>query len=395
MKAHVLSIIAAATITLSVLAWPFDTLMARILPSPPHAPYDPAPDADRCPVDLVICLDTSGSMTALLDSARGRLWDVVNDLAKARPTPSLRVGLLTYGSPSRARAAEGWVVRQIDLTSDLDSVYGRMMAMTTEGGEEYVGWVLNEALKTMSWSSDPRALKLIFVAGNESADQGAEHFNFRYVSEQARSRGITINAIYAGNRPQGIQEKWQEVAKHGGGSFSAIDMHCGTIQISTPQDSILLQLNLELNATYIPYGERGEAGAANQAEQDRNAEAMGPQAASSRALAKGGRLYSNAVWDLVDAAQGKDFDWASLESEDLPANMRSMSVSERQAYVEAKRVARAEIQKKIQEVSGAREAFLKQARQKAGGGATSLDDAMLQTIHEQAKAKGFTFSSGN
>ena len=32
-------------------------------------------------------------------------------------------------------------VRQTDLTSDLDTVYAKMMAMTTNGGAEFVGWV--------------------------------------------------------------------------------------------------------------------------------------------------------------------------------------------------------------------------------------------------------------
>jgi hypothetical protein len=331
-------------------------------------------------------------MTALLDSARGRLWDIVNELGRAHPTPRLRVGLLTYGSPSRSNAAAGWVVRQIDLTQDLDSVYARMMAMTTEGGDEFVGWVLNDALKTMSWSTDPRALKIIFVAGNESADQAANSFNFRYVAEQARGRGITINAIYAGNREQGIQESWQQVAQHGGGNFSAIDMRCGTIQIPTPQDPILERLNQELNSTYVPYGGYGAAGRSNQLEQDRNAMAMGPQAAGSRAIAKGGALYSNEAWDLVDAAARKDFDYAHLAGADLPENMRSMSVPEQQAYVEGMRATRSAVQKKIQDVSAAREQFLKEARQKAAGGQVSLDDAMLQAIHEQAKAKGVTVS---
>ena len=62
------------------------------------------PAGQRRPVDLVICLDTSGSMTALIDSARAKLWEVINELAQADPTPRLRVGLLTYGSPKLSTA---------------------------------------------------------------------------------------------------------------------------------------------------------------------------------------------------------------------------------------------------------------------------------------------------
>ena len=34
-------------------------------------------------IDLAICLDTSGSMTGLIESAKQRLWALVNDLALA------------------------------------------------------------------------------------------------------------------------------------------------------------------------------------------------------------------------------------------------------------------------------------------------------------------------
>ena len=49
-------------------------------------------------VDVVLCLDTSGSMENLLDSARARLWDVVNELARLTPTPRLRGTATRTGS---------------------------------------------------------------------------------------------------------------------------------------------------------------------------------------------------------------------------------------------------------------------------------------------------------
>src|SRR6185503_7107640 len=49
-------------------------------------------------VELAICLDTSGSMEGLINAARQKLWEIVNDLALAKPTPALRVALLTYGN---------------------------------------------------------------------------------------------------------------------------------------------------------------------------------------------------------------------------------------------------------------------------------------------------------
>ena len=52
-------------------------------------------------VDVVICLDTSGSMEDLIDAARARVWDVIGELARMQPTPELRVGLLTFRHSGR------------------------------------------------------------------------------------------------------------------------------------------------------------------------------------------------------------------------------------------------------------------------------------------------------
>lgn len=351
----------------------------------------PTRGANGTPIDLVICLDTSGSMTNLIDSARGRLWDIVTELSKAQPTPSLRVGLLTYGTPGTSTADQGWVVKQVDLTNDLDSMYGKMMGLTTEGGDEFVGWVLDDAISTMSWSEDARALKLIFVAGNESADQGSDQRNFRYVTEQAREKDIVINPIYAGDREQGIHEMWAEVTNYGRGYYLAIDAEHGTIQTTTPFDAALRSLNTELNSTYIPYGAKGAAGLANQRAQDANARKLGVQSCSSRVAAKGCGLYTNAVWDLVDATQQEDFKLASLKSQDLPEEMRSMTIEQRRAYIEGMRAVRQTINKKITATNTDRQAYLSAESRKDNAGKLSLDVAMLQALRDQARTKGFSF----
>src|SRR5205809_7325473 len=87
-------------------------------------------------VDLVIALDTSSSMDGLIDSARAKLWDVVNLLATAKPKPVLRVGLISYGNTGYDAQA-GWVRKESDLTTDLDGIYAKLFALRTNGGEEY------------------------------------------------------------------------------------------------------------------------------------------------------------------------------------------------------------------------------------------------------------------
>ncbi|MGB0716184.1 MAG: VWA domain-containing protein [Phycisphaerae bacterium] len=349
-------------------------------------PHDPKASTAPVPVDIVICLDTSGSMTALIDSARAQLWEIVNEFAQAKPVPVLRVGLLTYGSPNNSNAANGWVVRQIGLSSDLDAVYAKMMGMTTNGGEEFVGWVLNDAIRTMDWSTDPRALKVVYVAGNESADQGSATFNFRSVGLEARERDILINAIYAGNASQGMAESWNQVASHGNGEYAAIDMSAGLRQRYTQYDDILIQLNTQLNATYIPYGRQGAQMRLRQEAQDAQACQLGKQTAASRSAAKGSVLYDNAHWDLVDASKDKKFEVSSVPVSQLPDAMQLMSEDERVKYLEQARQKRSKLQKKIQEVQLKRLAELRK-QEENDESTEGLGRATKRTIRSQAKSK--------
>jgi len=361
--------------------------------TPPAASLRPNPpvaiDATR-PVDLVICLDTSGSMDDLLDSVRARVWDIVNELGRMTPRPELRVGLVTFGSPVVASAEDGFVVLRTDLTSDLDALHGQLMALKADGGDELVGRALQVAVDRMSWSQDPSGLRLIFIAGNESADQGVEQADFRAVAEAARRQDVIINALYAGSRDAAVGEKWPEVARAGGGNFSAIDASAGLFQVATPHDQELLDLNVRLNATYLPYGEQGAAGLANQLVQDNNATRLGVQSCSSRIVAKGSALYDSSAWDLVDAALRDDFQWAALRDADLPEALRPLTPEQRQAHVDALRATRQGIQERIEAVSKDRERFLGQRREEQSKEqGPGLDEALRGALVEQAGAKGF------
>src|SRR5262245_48083812 len=75
---------------------------------------DPAEKAKS--IDVAICLDTSNSMDGLIDSAKRKLWAIVNDLAKIDPAPTLRVALYSYGN-NAYDPKKGWVRKDVDLTT--------------------------------------------------------------------------------------------------------------------------------------------------------------------------------------------------------------------------------------------------------------------------------------
>lgn len=341
-------------------------------------------------VDLAICLDTSGSMSGLINSARTKIWAIVNDLALAKPTPRLRVALLTYGN-SGHDASRGWVFVHTDLTEDLDLISSKLFALTTNGGTEYVGRVLQTALQKLSWQKAPGGLKLMVVAGNESADQDKEA-PFRDVCRKVIASGIMVNSIYCvRNEDASIADGWKEVAKLTDGHYAPIDQDQGTITIATPYDTRLSELMTAINDTYVPFGAEGKKGKMRQTVEDKNAERLAPAAAAGRAQTKAGALYLMR-WCLVDATRNKQVKLENLKQEDLPKDLRGKSVVELRKFLETKWAARRKIQKEVAELHKQRGAFLAaELERQAKTDDKSFDAAVRKAIRTQAGKKGFEF----
>jgi hypothetical protein len=339
------------------------------------------------PVDLAICLDISGSMDGLLNAARQNLWAVVNDLAKLQPAPTLRVALLTYGC-SAYEPEKGWVRVDTQFTTDLDLVSEKLFALSTNGGEEYVARVMQTALTELSWSRDPNALKLMFVAGNEPATQDPK-VDGPSQSKAAIAQGIVVNTIYCGNPAHEEAAGWRAVATLADGKFAAIEQDKGFV-VSTPFDAQLAELSAAMNTTYVLYGSQAVVWAQNQAAQDGNAARLNSAAAASRCQTKASSLYCNSQWDLVDACNESTFKLEDVKKEDLPEALRKMTTDELRAHVAAQKKKRDEIKQQVEALGKQRDAHVQQELRKLGeGGKPLFEQAVLESVRQQAEARGF------
>ena len=280
-------------------------------------------------------------MEGLIDSAKQRLWDITNELAQARPTPELRVAILSYGSPSYGEES-GFVRLDLPFTTDLDAVSATLFAFQTNGGDEYVSRAIQTSLDKLMWSQDADALQILFVAGNESAEQDPR-VSVASATAAAARRGIVVNAIYCGSDGDADARGWRQVAANTNGLYASIDQQAAAVaNVATPFDAPLAALNDELNGTYIAIGTAGERARENLVAQDSNAAAMSPAAVASRTVTKGGALYRS-EWDLVDAVQsGKAV--ADVPVAELPAEMQALSAEERETYVREKAEQREDLQ---------------------------------------------------
>src|SRR5262245_56397553 len=122
------------------------------------------PKPERPRADVVFVLDTTGSMSGLLEGAKKKVWSIANEMLKGRPVPDLRMGLVAYRDKGDA-----YVTQVTDLTRDLDKVYEVLLGFRADGGgdgPENVRQGLHDAITKISWSKEKSAFKVMFLVGD-------------------------------------------------------------------------------------------------------------------------------------------------------------------------------------------------------------------------------------
>lgn len=354
-----------------------------------NAPYTHFAAAEKHYIKVALLLDTSNSMDGLIDQAKAQLWEIVNELSYAKcrsERPNLEIALYEYGNDN-LNQREGYLRKILAFTDDLDDVSKELFSLTTNGGSEYCGTVIQASLNQLDWGNDADDLKMIFIAGNEPFTQGK--IDFRDAGNNAKEKDVVVNTIFCGDYTHGVNSHWQEGAKLTYGDYMAINHDAKTVHVPSPYDDLILQLNIQLNGTYIPYGSRGRRKMALQAEQDDNAAGYSKENAVSRTVSKGSHLYKNSTWDLVDAQEGEDFSYDTLKKEDLPENLKGKSKAEIKSYVATQKAARTRIQKEIADLNEKRRSFI--AKQKKEG-SNGLESAMIEALKRQARKKDYTWN---
>lgn len=349
-----------------------------------------AKKVDRPLVQMAILLDTSGSMEGLIEQAKTQLWKIVNEMALARKkgvSPRLEVALYEYGKSSLP-ASEGYMRMIVPLSVDLDRISEELFKLKTNGGSEYCGQVIRDAVSDLQWSKTNDHLKVIFIAGNEPFTQGT--VDYVKSCQNAISKSIIVNTIFCGNYNQGVQTKWKHGADLADGKYMNIDHNMKVVHIPAPQDDEIIALGKKLNSTYIAYGHKRSKMIARQKAQDSNAAESGKGAMVQRQVAKSSVQYNNAAWDLVDAEKEGKVKVEELEEDMLPEVMKKMDKKQRKEFVQKKNKEREQLQKKIAELRQARDKYVAEKRKKMAGD-QSLDSAIINAIREQAKKKNYKF----
>jgi Mg-chelatase subunit ChlD len=335
-------------------------------------------------VELVFVLDTTGSMGSLLEGAKKKIWSIASEIARGKPSPRLKIGLVAYRDKGDA-----YVTKVTDLNEDLDKIYGELLAFRAEGGgdtPENVRQGIHDALTKIAWSKDRATLRILFLVGD-----APPHLDYQDVPKveelclSAVKAGILINTVRCGNDGE-CGRIWKEIADKSEGNYFSIDQTGGVIAVATPYDKQLGELSDKLGGTVMGFGDARRKAAV--ASGEAGARGYEPTAKADRAVAKAASTRHSED-DLIDALREKRVKLEDLKDEQLPDELKKLGPEERKARLEQKTKEREELRAKIVEVSKKRDEYLAEELRKLGA-KDSFDSRVLEALSEQAAKKGIS-----
>jgi hypothetical protein len=336
-------------------------------------------------VEVVFCLDTTGSMGGLIEGAKQKIWSISNSIVQGEPTPDLYIGLVGYRD-----YGDQYVTRVYALDDDLDRVYENLMSFQADGGgdtPEHVNRALHDAVKSISWSRDDATLKLIFLVGDcpphMDYDDG---YHYRKICREAVINDIIVNTIQCGDYHE-TAGFWRDIARLGEGEYAAIAQEGGMSFIETPYDDELSRLNMLLEGTVVPYGsEEKRRVYADRKEKVASMEA--PMAAERAAYKSAGADMG--AYDLIDALEAGTVELEKLKDRDLSSEMRGMTMKEKRRYLQDTEREREALMAQIAELVAKRSSYI--TEQLADTGEEDAFDKVVQrVIEEQASDKGIVY----
>lgn len=163
-------------------------------------------------VQVVLALDASGSMDRLFQAVANSLEELLRTLGECRvngQTASVNVGIVVYGHS----LGDGAPYELTPFSLELEKMRDKVRSVNCDGVYENCGEAIDFAVKHYPWNKRKRRqlLKVLFIAGNESFDQGS--VNYRDAMAAAREQGIIVNTIHCGEP----NAEWRSAARLGGG----------------------------------------------------------------------------------------------------------------------------------------------------------------------------------
>ncbi|MGJ3241730.1 MAG: vWA domain-containing protein [Opitutales bacterium] len=341
-------------------------------------------------IDVAFVLDTTGSMSGLIEGAKRKIWAIASDLAGRQPAPVLRIGLVAY----RDRG-DAYVTRITPFSSDLDRIFAELTALRAGGGgdtPESVNEALARAVNELAWTppgdgkASGAAVRTLFLVGDAPPHRDYPNdVPYTDTATRARQAGIRIHTIQCGNLA-GTEPVWREIARLAEGGFVPLAQDGNMQVVTTPYDADIQALNRELSRTLVAYGDRrrrvevkAKAGLA--------AAAPAATSADRQAFIRNTNRADEAVvtgsGDLIADLNAGRIDLDAVKDSDLDSHLQGLSQKAFERALEAKRQQRRHLQARLDRLLEKRAAHLREAAESAPAEAPAFDREVVGLVEAQ------------
>ena len=351
---------------------------------------EPAAKEKQPRMEVCFVLDTTSSMSGLIEGAKQKIWSIANQMVNAKPTPELKLALIGY----RDRGDE-YITRLFDLTDDIDAIYEKLRAFSANGGgdtPESVNQALDEAVHKISWSQDRDVLKLIFLVGDSPPHMDyKDDVKYPDTCLKAVKKDLIINTVQCGTTAE-TKPIWQDIARRSEGNYSAISQTGDMVAIATPMDGEIAELNRAIGKTLVAYGSEGDRRAVA-AKQSASEVSAAPAMADRLSYNMRTRKSVQGGGELLDAVAEGRVKLDDVKGEELPPELQKLTAEERNAFVEKKQAERAELRKKLTDLIAKRDAYVEAEKKRVAGSGKrdAFDETVNETIRAQAARKGIAY----
>jgi len=342
-------------------------------------------------VEVAFVLDTTGSMSGLIEGAKQKIWSIANEIIDVEEDSQTKVSFALIGYRDRGDA---YVTKSYDMTDDIHGIYGNLLQFQAKGGgdrPESVNQALYEAVNDLSWSSDGKTLRMVFLVGDAPPHMDYDNdIQYPQTTRMANNRDIIINTIQAG-RDSETSRIWRTIAKLGQGDYVAIPQDGGMQVINSPYDQDIEVLQQRISNSTMGYG-NAETRKKFRSKRDTvlgASSSVASDMAEYRLKAGKSNQVITGVNELIEDYEDGKIKLEEIAVDDLPNELKDLSVEKRQAKVETLVAERAQLNKKLKTLVKQRETFVETKRKEneAKTEEDAFDTQIRKSIERQMKSK--------
>ncbi len=340
-------------------------------------------------IEIVFCLDATGSMSGLIGTAKEKIWDIVSEMAQSNDIDQLKLGMIFY----RDRG-DLFVTKQIQLTNDLDEVYSKLLEIDALGGgdtPESVNQALNEAVSEIEWSMDKNVYKTIFVVGDCPPHMDyTDDVKYTFSCKKAVEKGITINTIKLGNSCAKAIPHFKAMASCSNGEFLHLDQHAKDVIVETPYDDEINEVSQSIDKSRLYYGTKKEKDI-NNLKKEKSLEVYeksSKTANSSRAFYKISKAGKKALGnkELVNDYINNKVEIEEIDENELPDDFKGKTKEEIKTMLKNLKEKRSQNEQKLRELAEKRKQFIKDKKdQMSETEKESFSEKVVDVLKQQAE----------